>query len=71
MTKLKNTTHSKSIILVKKRAVYGARSRVDYVPTQEEMLEEAKETELYNLESLRMYQLMELEKKASHKKVVM
>jgi hypothetical protein len=53
------------------RAAYGARTKVEYVATQEEILEEAKETELWNLEVLKMYQQMELEKKVSSKKTVM
>lgn len=52
------------------RAAYGARTRVDHVYTQEELLEEAKITEEYNIESLRLYHLMELEKKAPLKRVV-
>lgn len=35
----------------------------DYIPTQEELLEEAKETEIENLKSLEKFRRMELEKK--------
>ena len=53
------------------RAAYGGRAKIEYVATQEELLEEAKETEAYNADVLRIYHQLELEKKTSHKKAVM